>query len=304
MSQVLPESYTFQRDKLIEPIRKASILRMLGIPINTSAKAHQNTTVITTVSDDPNIAIAPEPIAGVRSTNAVTQVRKEIPVMSAPVSYEYDELLRINDGVLPFDRRMEILGKWIADMEEAYAFALTSTGVRDSDAIPFIQGGTAVTDFDLETGDLAVVGLMTNIAKMITRYGSLKTRPLVLAFNAVSYSRALGLVSSKTDKNFLDIAQEALVFHGGPGSGMVLLPHLSCAITQVDDVITITNSVNEAMALMLIDSNHFEIISSPLDQRSDGVSEIRGLEINVIQRFFPYVHDTLSILREDNVDIA
>ena len=304
MAEVLPESYTFQKEKLIGPIRKASILRGLGIPIHTNMKAHQNTTKITTVSDDPNIAIAPEPVAGIRSTNSVVQVRKEVPVISAPVSYDYDELLRIDDGVLPFDKRMEILGHHIADLEEAFAFALSSTGVRDSDSIPFIQGGTAVTDFDLETGDLAMVGLMTNIGKMITRYGDLKNRPLVLGFNAVSYVQALKLVSSKNDTPFLTLADAALKEHGGAGSGYRLINRLSCAITQEDDVITITNSANEAMALMLIDGNHFEIESSPLAQRSDGVSEIRGLEINVIERFFPYVHDALSILREDNVDIA
>lgn len=301
---VLPESYTFDREKLIEPIRKASILRSMGIPITTSAKDTEKTTKITTVVDDPKIGIAPEPIAGVRSTNTMTQKMVDIPMISAPVSYGIDELDQINDGKLPFDRRMEILMKWFADREEAHAFAKTTAGVRDSDSIPFIQGGTSVSDFDLETGDLALVGLNIQIATLITRYGSLKTRPLILAFNSVAYSRALGLTSSKTDKTFLDMAQEQLVMHGGAGSGIVLLTHLGNALTVNDDVMVITDSTDETMALMLIDSNHFEIIASPITPRADPVSPRTGLKVDIVERWLPYVHDALAILYQMNVDIS
>ena len=310
MSQILPESYTFDRDKLLEPIRKASTLRGLGIPINTNAEPKDNTTVIYTVTDDPKIGIAPEPIAGVRSTNTLTSAIKMIPVISAPVSYKYYELQRINDGKLPFDARMEILSKWIADREEAYAFAVSSTGVRDSDGIPFLQGGSDVssgglnTPFSLVSGDAALTALALNIGKLIERYGTLKNRPLILAFNAVAYARAIGLTSSKTDETFMKMAQEMLTLHGGAGSGIVLINHLGCAITVDDDVMVITDSTDETMALMLVDSNHFEITTSRLDSLSDGISQVKGLEVNIVERFMPYVHDALSIRYELNVAIA
>ena len=303
MSQILPKSYTFQREKLLEPIRKASTLRMLGIPINTDAMPFENSTEIVTVTDDPKIGVAPEPISGVRSTNQLVSVIKKIPTISAPVSYGPYELQRINNGKLPFDARMEILAKWIADAEEGHAFAASSTGVRDSDAIPFIQGGTAVTTFDLVSGDTALTALAATIGRMIDRYGDLSTRPLVLMFNSTSWKRAMGLTSSKSDKTFMQGAIEMLLANGSPASGVKLVTRLANVMTQSDDVVSFANSTDETMALMLMDSNHFEIISSPIDTLKEE-GEIKGLEVITVERWMPYVHDAESILYQLNVAIA
>ena len=292
--EYLPNSYTFDTAMVIEPIRKASVLRTLGIPIKSVLTSTEKSVVIKTVTDDPKIGIAPEPFVGVRSTNQITEVRKQVPIWSAPLSYPWDELVNIENSILPFNQRVGIVGTYLAQYEQAHAFAASTTGVRDSDSIPFVQGGTAVTTLTLASGDAAIAGLREEIGVLVTRYGSLKNRPLILAFNNVSFAIAVKLVSSKTDKTFLSMAQEELLLQGGAGSGFVIIAELACALTVSDDIVTITNNTNESIALMLVDENHFEIYASDVDQRSKAVNTLEGLNMNIVERWMPYVHDALS----------
>lgn len=290
----LPDSYTFDTEMVIEPIRKASVLRTLGIPIKSVLKSTEKQVVIDTITDDPKIGIAPEPFVGVRSTNQITQATKKVPIWSAPLSYPWDELERIDSSILPFNARVGIVGTYLAKYEQAHAFAYSTAGVRDSDSIPFVQGGTAVTTLDLASGDDAIAGLREEIAVLTTRYGSLKNRPLILAFNNVAYSIAMKLVSSKTDKTFLQMALEDLLLHGGAGSGFVVIQELGNALTVDDDIVIITDSTTETMALFLVDANHFEIYASAIDVRSKPVNTLEGLKMNIVERWMPFMHDPLA----------
>lgn len=292
--EYLPDSYTFDTEMVIEPIRKASVLRTLGIPIKTVLKSTEKQVVIDTIVDDPKIGIAPEPFVGVRSTNQITQATKKVPIWSAPLSYPWDELERIDSSVLPFNQRVGIVGTYLAQYEQAHAFASTTVGVRDSDSIAFVEGGTAVTTLTLASGDAAIAGLRSEIGVLTSRYGSLKNRPLILALNNVAYAVAVALVSSKTDKTFLQMAKEELELQGGPGSGFVVIAELACALTVSDDIVTITNNVNESMALFLVDANHFEIYASAIDTRSKPVNTLEGLNMNIVERWMPFMHDALS----------
>lgn len=293
--EVLPETYTFDTNMVIDPIRKASVLRTMGIAIKTVLKSTEKIVTINTISDDPKIGIAPEPFVGVRSTNSIIEELKKVPIWSAPLSYDWDTLQNIDNGILPFNQRVAIVGTHLARFEQAHAFAHVTTGVRDSDSLPFIENGSAVTTLTLASGDAAIAGLREEIGVLVGRYGSLKNRPLILAFNNVSYAIAVKLVSSKTDKTFIQMVQEELLLQGGPGSGWVIIEELACTLTVKDDIVTIVNNVNESMALLLVDDSHFEIYASEIGERSKPVNSLEGLDMNIVERWMPFVHDALAI---------
>lgn len=293
-----PSSYEFNTDKLIEPIRKASVLRTLGIKISTPMALKDYETEIVTIADDFNIGIAAEPFVGVRSTNQVTSVKKKSSVILGNVSYGFLELQRVNDSVLPFDARAALVATEIAKYEQALTFARTITGLDASDMIPFClatTGATTVTTLSSATFTLALSGLKSEIAVLVARYGSLKNRPLVLLINNVAYAELMALASAVSDDHdIMKSLLDALVLHGGPGSGWAIVDSLGCAVTVTDDIMEITLETDPVMMLMLVDELHAEVFSSPLGTLSDGVSEKTGLDMDIVERWMPFVHDVLA----------
>lgn len=300
--EYLPDSYQFDTGKLIEPIRLASILRSLGIKISTPMELKDYETEIITISDDIKISISAEPLVGIRSTNKIVTAKKRSSVIQGNVSYGYLELQRVNDSVLPFDDRAMLVAARLAEYEEALSFAKTLTGLDDSDIKPFgngvanaYQGATQVTTLSTASFTLAISGLRKEIAVLAARYGSLKNRPLVLVMNNAAYSELMAVASGLSDDHdVFHYLEETLIKHGGAGSGWAIVKDLGCTITEEDEVMSIAPETDPVLMLMLVDSNFQEVFASPIGALSDGVKQESGLNVDIIERWLPYVHDILA----------
>lgn len=292
--EYLDTSYKFDTGMLIEPIRKKSTVRQIS-PVRTVLKPEDLQVEIETVTDDFNIMMNLEPYATHRSNQFLTRVTKDVGILSAELAYEWDELQRINRSKLPFDKRIRDLGWAIADIEDALALAVTTTGVLDGDAIPFLQGGTA-TAFDLSSYATLKTSIATYIGTMGTRYGNLKLFPLQFAYNAKFFSTVLGLSNSTTDFSGLKYIDDQLRLFGGPGSGIISSPNLGCDVALSEDVLTVTVEADETCALFARANKHYEIYASPLDQRPRPTNKQDGYSNKIVERWFPYVHDAQSIL--------
>jgi hypothetical protein len=297
--EYLDTSYKFDSNMLIEPIRKASTVRQV-VPIKTVLSPSDLQIDIESVTDDFKVTVDMEPYETPRSTQELAKNTYSVPVISGEITYTYDELMRINKSKLPMSQRVADLGTEFAKMEDALAWAGSTTGVKDGGALPIIENGTAVNwDVDAYATMIATAtGMGAHLGTMATNLGNLKQYPLIFAFNDKAFSTMAGIESGVgANDTVLQVFDRMLKLYGGPGSGLLHVPNLGAAVTVGDDgSLTVTVEADECVALMAISPKFFEIYASPIEAREDPVSKRRGMAVKTVERWFPYVHEATAIM--------
>lgn len=298
-SLVLDTAYTFDTDMLIEPIRKATQIRQLPI-IKTVLNPSDLQVEIETVTDDINVSIDLEPFEVPRSHQALSKAPKTVSLVQGEMTYTYDQLVRINKSKLPMNKRVANMGTKLANVEDAHAWAVSSTGIKDGGGMPFLENGTGVNwDVDAYATMIAsATGMGAHLGTLATSLGNLKQYPLIFAFNDKAFSTMAGIESGVgANDTVLQVFDRMLKLYGAPGSGLLQVPNLGCALTVGDGGKTVvTVEADEAVALMAIDAKFMEIYASPLDVRQNPVTKRDGLAIKVVERWLPVVHNADAIL--------
>ena len=297
--EYLETSYTFDTNMLIEPIRKASQVRQVA-PIKTVLDPSDLQVDIETVADDLNISIDLEAFETPRSIQTLTKAPKTVPVLQGEIAYTWDELVRINKSKLPMNQRVANMGTELANIEDGHVWAVSSTGLKDGGAMPWIENGTAVGwDVDAYATMIAsATGMGAHLGTMATALGNLKQYKLIFGFNDKAFSTMAGIESGVgANDTVLLVFDRMLKLYGGAGSGLLQIPNLGAALTVGDGGKTVvTVEADECVALMAIDPKFMEVYASPLDTRQDPVTKRKGLAIKVVERWLPVVHNAAAIM--------
>ena len=292
--EYLDTSYKFDTGMLIAPIRKASVVRQIA-DVKTVLSPSDQQLDIETITDDFSLMLDSEPLQAKRSKQYLTKNTYDVSALSAEISYSWDELVRINSSKLPMSKRVSDLALEIADVEDALALAVTTTGVKDGGALPFLQNGTS-TAFDLTSYASLKTSIGTYIGNAATTFGNLKKYALKFPYNDKFLSTALGLSNTTTDDSGMGYIDNQLKLYGGPGSGIIQAPRLGCDVAYSGETLTITNEADEACAMFVKSPDHYEIYASPYDQRPEPTNKSQGYYLKIVERWFPFVHRATSIL--------
>lgn len=292
-SAYLEESYTFDVDMLIEPIRKSSVARN-HFMFMTELNPWDLEIDLTDVEDDLNIAVNVEPFDTPTSKNALNRNTYQTAVMHGEVSYPWDELQRINSSKLPMTERVRLVGYQLGQVTDGMLFAASSTGLQDGDHQPLLENGTSF-DFDLDDYTTARDTVGQAIAAINTNLGNIQQYPLKFFINDKAFETLIQQHNANTDNSALTAIRELLTMFGGPGSGIFLTPRLGCALTVSGDVVNITNEADEAAALMSLNPAGFSILDSPLDDRPRPTTKADGFYTKIVQRILARVHKANAI---------
>lgn len=293
--EYLEDEAMFTLDRLIEPIRKSSISRMV-VPYQTTLNPSDNQAEITTVEDDFNIIIDLEVTQNKRSHQYVNRNTYTVPVIEGLLQYTHDELQRIQQSGKPIQSRINDLGNYWADRLDAMSFAASTTGVRDGDHQALVENGTSVA-FDMSSYANFKSSVGTYIGTVADTFGNLADYPLLFVYNTQFLQTALGLTNSTSDREAMEYLDAALMKHGAPGSMSMHSERLGCALTTSSMELTITNEADEACALFVRSPNNYGGWDSPLDPRLDTpVNKNKGYKNTIVQRVINRVHKAGSIL--------
>ena len=120
---------------------------------------------------------------------------------------------------------------------------------------------------------------------MIDELEDIKQFPLMLVVTPDIWKKILGQMNANTDKTTLQGLNDLLTVAGGPGSQVVYSKYLGATIDFDKGEYAVTAGTKNA-ALMAWSSNHYEVLTSGLMQRSDE-NQVDGLRINLDEYYVP-----------------
>lgn len=292
--EYLEDAAKFSVSQLIEPIRNVSVIRRIA-DVQTTLTPSQNMVEIDTVTDDMNITFDLEVGQAKRSSQYISRNSYKVGAIQGLLQYSWDELQRIQQSGKPIESRIQALATHIADHEDAFSLAVSTTGLRDGDSEPLIENGTSEA-FDLTDYASLKSSVASYIATATDTFNTLKPYPLIFVYNNKFMETADGLSNSTSDRSGLEYIDAVLQRVGAPGSMSIHSPRLGCAITVSQEKPTITNEADEACALFVKSPNHYGIYASPLDPRMKTIDKDVGYKNTIVERWFAKVHKAGAIL--------
>ena len=298
--EYLLDDAKFNVQQLIEPIRKASVIRKVA-PIQTVIDPSDNQVEIDTLTDDFHITMDLEVTQEKRSSQYLTQNSYTVGLIQGLLQYDWDTFQRIQNSKQPVSKRVMDLGTHIADHEDAFALAVSTTGLRDGDAKPLLENGTS-TAFLTDSYANLKSSMATYIGTLAGTFGNLKKYPLKFVYNTAFLQEVLGLSNATTDDDGIMYLDRQLKMYGGMGSEAIHSERVGCAITVAQDEITITNEADPTCAIMVYDRSNYSVYNSVLDPRpgAGGTNKDTGYKNKIIEKWFPFVHRATSILYDIN----
>lgn len=274
-------------------------------PFKQSLKPHTRELTYYTKHDDPNFSYQMHPQL-VRTVHGVSPTELATPVIASAIIYEYDELQVINDGKLPVDARMSDMAQTFITAEDRIAFTGSTLAVDGAVVTSVATVGTnstdATTQFDVTTYADGVATFEA-LAAQITGAGIELVDPLALVVTPNVYTLIRGAENAYTGESLYDRLNRIMRGVNPASPGVISSKFLDATITIAAGKKTCVTASSKA-CLFAKNENYYFIDTSPLQVRSDGVSQLSGLTANYVERYRPVYRDKTAIIYEGAVKVT
>ena len=302
---VQEDSIQLTEDELLLPLRDKSIIRSNGVyPIKTIANPEDLITYYWKVVDDFNLKYSMEPYDSPRSEQALSKVSVNLPVIHGMLGWSYDELRRIDRTRLSTDDRIRNAVANMALEEQSICLSGSSEDVTVTSVSATGTNSTAAST-EFNTVDIATIHstLTGMIGQLIDGNIDPKQYPLKFIVTNDVYKNALGKLNSDQNQNGVQFINNLLQEMGGPGSELIMSPYLGGTRTVTGKKITYTAGTTNA-CLFAVDSQFYEVVASPIDIRTDGLSKVSGLNYQYLERWVPIYKEKKGIIYSGTVGNA
>ena len=298
--QILSKDYRIESERITKPIYDSSNIWKV-FPNIPDLKPHTKEVRIFTEEDDEQYRYNMETEFALTHIG-YTQADTATPVITINQKYGYDELQRINDSTLPLDQRWAVSQKILTKAQERIALTGATVALDDIAVTTVDTTGTnstaATTTFNVTTTALAVSTFEAMVAQLLDGLGELND-PLGLVVNLDVYKKLRGVVNANTQVSSLDYLNEAMKKVHPASPGVILSKYLTSTVTRsAPGLYSITAGTGNA-CLFNINPNYYRIHTSPIQIRSDPVSQLNGLHMQMVQRFRPVFIKKEAIIYED-----
>ena len=303
--QILSKDYRIESSEVVKPIYQPSTVSM-AFPIIQDLKPHSKEVRIFVEEDDNQYRYNME------TEYALTHVGyapsdKATPVITVNQHYDYDELQRINDSTLPLDARWGVSANIHRNAQERVAYTGATVALDDIAVSTVDTTGTnsvaATTVFNTTTTALAVSTFEAMVSQLLDGLGKI-VDPLALVVNLDVYKTLRGIVNANTQKSSLFYLNESMTKINAASPGVILSNELTATVTRAaPGKYTVAAGTGNA-CLFNINSQYYRIHTSPVQIRSDPVSQLDGLHMQLVQRFRPVFLKKEAIIYEDAATIS
>jgi hypothetical protein len=303
--QILSKDYRIESEAIIKPIYSMSKIGSV-FPMIQDMKPHSRQVRYFTEEDDKQYRYNMETEYAMTHV-AYTQTDTDVPVITVNQKYGYDELQRINDSTIPLDGRWQVSGKVLIEAQERVGLTGATVALDDIAVSTVDTTGTnsvaATTAFNVTTHALCISTFEGMIGQLIDGLEELKD-PLAFVVNPDVYKDIRGLVNANTDLRALDELNNRMKEIHPASPGVIMSKYLTATVARDHPgLYTITAGSNNA-ALFNINPQYYRIHTSPIEIRSDPVSKLNGLHMQMVQRFRPVFIKKEAIIYEDAVTTA
>ena len=302
---VQDDSVTLTEAELLLPLRDTSIVRSQGIyPFKKELLPEDQIHFYWKTVDDFNLAYSMDPNDSPRSEQALTKTPTNVPVIHGVLGWGYDELKRIDRTKLGTDERIRNAVNNMALEEESICLtgasedvtvtSVSTTGTNSTAA------GTELNTVDINTIHSTLIGL---INQLIDGNIDPKRQPLKLVVTPDVWKNALGRLNTDQNQNGIQFIQKVLQDMGGPGSSIHMSKYLGGVRAKTAKKIGYTAGTSNA-CLFAVNSQYYEVQTSQIDIRSDGLSKVSGLHYQYLERFIPIYKEKKGIIYSATVGNA
>lgn len=302
--QVLSKDYRIESDEVVKPIYQPSTVSK-AFPIIQDLKPHSKEVRVFTEEDDNQYRYNMETEYALTHVG-YTQTDTATPVISVNQHYDYDELQRINDSTLPLDARWGVTTNIVRNAQERIAYTGATVALDDIAVTTVDTTGTnstaATTAFNATTTALAVSTFEAQQAQLLDGLGKLED-PQAFVVNLDVYKKLRGIVNANTQKSSLFYLNEIMTKIHPASPGVILSNELTATVARsAPGKYTVTAGTGNT-CLFNINSQYYRIHTSEAQIRSDPVSQLDGLHMQLVQRFRPVFVKKEAIIYEDAATI-
>lgn len=294
-------------DELIIPLRDNSVIRNKGIyPVKTIAEPEDLIAYYWKVVDDFNLGYTLEPYDSPLSHQGLTKTSVNLPVIHGKLHFGYDELKRINRSMLTTDQRT-VASVANMGLKEEYISLAGSSGpdyVVTSVSTTGTNSTAAVAELNVTTIDLIASTLSGMIGQLIDGNIMPDRYPLKLVVTPDVYKVAMGVLDVNDKITGVEFIENMLNKHGGAGSGLIMSKYLGGTSTKNAKKDPAVTAGTTNACLYAVSTQFYEIIASPIDIRSDGISKVNGLDYQFLERFIPVYKEKKGIIYSGTVVTA
>ena len=303
--QLLSKDYRIDSAEVVKPIYLPSTVSQ-AFPIIQDLEPHTKEVRVFTEEDDNQYRYNMETEYALTHVG-YTQADKATPVITVNQHYDYDELQRVNDSTLPLDQRWAVSANILRNAQERVAYTGSTVALDDIAVTTVDTTGTnstaASTTFNTTTTALAVSTFEAMEAQLLDGIGKL-VDPQALVVNLDVYKTLRGIVNANTQKSSEFYLNEIMTKIHPASPGVILSNELTATVTRsAPGKYTVTAGTGNA-CLFNINSQYYRIHTSPVQIRSDPVSQLNGLHMQLVQRFRPVFVEKKAIIYEDAATIS
>ena len=217
------------------------------------------------------------------------------------LGWGYDELRRIDRTRLTTDDRIRNAVANMALEEQSICLTGTSGDVTVTSVSTTGTNSTAASA-EFNTGSFALIHstLTGLIGQLIDGNIDPKQHPLKFVVTNDVYKNALGRLNTDQNMNGVQFINKILNDLGGPGSELIMTPYLSGTRSTTGKKISYTAGSSNA-CLFAVDSQFYEVVASPIDIRTDGLSKVKGLHYQYLERWVPIYKEKKAIIYSGTV---
>jgi len=303
--QILSKDYRIESAEVVKPIYQPSTVSRV-FPIKQDLKPHSKEVRVFTEEDDNQYRYNMETEYALTHVG-YTQTDTATPVITVNQHYDYDELQRINDSTLPLDARWGVSTNIVRNAQERIAYTGATVALDDIAVTTVDTVGTNSTDattvFNTTTTALAVSTFEAMESQLLDGLGKLED-PQALVVNLDVYKTLRGIVNANTQKSSLFYLNEIMTKIHPASPGVILSNELTATVARsAPGKYTVTAGTGNA-CLFNINSQYYRIHTSEVQIRSDPVSQLDGLHMQLVQRFRPVFIKKEAIIYEGAATIS
>ena len=300
------EQITVTEKELMKVLVERARLREQGLyPIKTVANVEDMKHHYKKVAEDFNLSYTLEPDNSPKNTQHTLLVETEIPAIHGEAYWSYDTIKRVNRSAITKDTELQAAIKNMGLIEEGISLAgsVAPLATVQSPSVTGTNSTAAAVEFN--TVDIATIHstLMGLIGQMIVLNIEPDRQPLKLVVTGDVYLHLLGELTTNQEENGLQFVNRTLKDIGGPGSGVILSNNLGAAVAVVGKSLKYTAGTTNA-CLFAVDEQYYEIIASKIEQRTDGISQLKGQTIKFVERFIPIYKQKEALIYSGTVGDA
>jgi hypothetical protein len=303
--QILAKDYRIETNELIKPIYEISKVGNI-YPIVQDLKPHSLEVRYFTQEDDPQYRYNMESEYAL-SHIGYTQTDTATPVITVNLHYGYDELQRVQDSTIPLDSRVDAVRKIMVDAQERICLTGSTVALDDIAVTSVDTTGTnstaQTTAMNFTTYASGITAFENACGQLIDGLGELGD-PLALVCNADVYKKIRSVINANTDTSLLDELNRRMKAINAASPGVLMSKYLTATVSRdYPGDYAITGGTGN-VCLFNINPQYYRIHTSPIEVRSDPISKLSGLHIQLVQRFRPVYIKPEAIIYEDAATIS